>query len=39
MYALQKVAMKMAPHVLTHPERIPVALVIGAAALIYDASN
>lgn len=39
MYALQKVAIKMAPHILTHPELIPVALVIGAAAMIYDANN
>lgn len=39
MYALQKVAIKMAPHVIAHPERIPVALAIGAVALISDAKR
>ena len=39
MYALQKVAIKMAPHVIAHPELIPVALAIGAVALISDAKR
>lgn len=39
MYALQKVAIKMAPRIIAHPELIPVALVLGALALISDASK
>lgn len=36
MYALQKVAIKLAPHIINHPELIPVALVLGVVALISD---
>ena len=39
MYALQKVAIKMAPRIIAHPELIPVALVLGALALISEVSK
>ena len=39
MYAIQKLAIKMAPRIITHPELIPVALVIGAVALYSDAKK
>jgi hypothetical protein len=39
MYALQKVAIKMAPRIIAHPELIPVALVLGVVALISDSKR
>lgn len=39
MFALQKLAIKMAPHIIANPATIPVALVIGGIALVYDALN
>lgn len=39
MYALQKVAIKMAPRIINHPELIPVALVLGVVALISDSKR
>lgn len=39
MYALQKVVTKVVPRVATNPELIPVALVLGAVALICEASK
>lgn len=39
MYALQKVAIKMVPHIMANPATIPFAVALGVAALIYDANN
>lgn len=37
MYALQKVAIKMAPRIIAQPELIVPTLIIGGIALAYDA--
>lgn len=39
MYALQKVAIKMAPRIVAHPELLVPTLIVGGIALIYDALN
>jgi len=39
MYALQKVAIKMAPRIMANPALLVPTLILGAAALIYDANN
>ena len=39
MYALQKVAIKMAPRIVTHPELLVPTLIVGGIALVYDALN
>ena len=39
MYALQKVAIKMAPRIIAHPELLVPTLIVGGIALIYDALN
>lgn len=39
MYALQKVAIKLAPRIIAHPELLVPALIVGGIALIYDALN
>ena len=39
MYALQKVALKMAPRIIAHPELLVPTLIVGGIALIYDALN
>ena len=36
MYALQKLATKMAPRLIAHPELIPFALVIGGIVVISE---
>ena len=39
MYALQKVAIKMAPRIVAHPELLVPTLIVGGIALVYDALN
>lgn len=39
MTAFQKVATKMAPRVLAHPELLVPTLIVGGIALVYDTLN
>ena len=39
MYAIQKLAIKMAPRVLAHPELLVPTILIGGIALVCDALN